>query len=235
MKSIIEEASSVAKAIEKGWAEAGKPQEFSIKVFEEATKNFIGMTTKSAKVAIFYDERTPIVGEKPKATPIQSQKNLRKAPLREPVKPATRPTAQRQGYEAAQPQRTAAPAIRKPDVRQEPRSAEGQARPQQAARAELRPTAPQEPRVRETWNDEMVGLAKTWVTETTALIGKGSVPFTVEASNYYLKIEFDGPLFDNEDKDRAVFRSFAYLIMQSLRNKFKKSFRGFKVVLSSRQ
>jgi len=53
MKSIIEEASSVVKAIEKGWNSAGKPQEFSVKIFEEPEKNFWGFTTKPAKVALF--------------------------------------------------------------------------------------------------------------------------------------------------------------------------------------
>ena len=57
MKSIMEEASSVIKAIEKGWIQAGKPQEFTIKVFEEATKNFIGMTVRPAKIAIFFQEK----------------------------------------------------------------------------------------------------------------------------------------------------------------------------------
>lgn len=56
MKSIMQEASSVAKAIEKAWISAGKPKEFSVKVFEEAQKNFIGFTTRSAKIALFFNE-----------------------------------------------------------------------------------------------------------------------------------------------------------------------------------
>ncbi len=44
MKSIMEEASSILKAIEKGWNRAGKPQEFTVKVFEEPEHNFLGMT-----------------------------------------------------------------------------------------------------------------------------------------------------------------------------------------------
>lgn len=56
MKSIVEEASSITKAIEKAWLRAQKPREFSIKIFEEAEKNFIGMTTKSAKIGLFYKE-----------------------------------------------------------------------------------------------------------------------------------------------------------------------------------
>src|SRR5271170_272826 len=117
MKSLIEEASSVAKAVEKGWVEAGKPQEFSIKVFEEATKNFIGMTTKSAKVAIFYDERTPIVGEV-KAVSSQSQKIVKKAPLREPAKATLRPT---QPQAQPQLQRTGTSTLRRPEAKPEVR------------------------------------------------------------------------------------------------------------------
>ena len=55
MKSIMQEGSSVIKAVEKAWEAAGKPREFSIKVFEEQQKNFLGLTTKSAKIAIFFD------------------------------------------------------------------------------------------------------------------------------------------------------------------------------------
>jgi hypothetical protein len=54
MKSIVEEASSIAKAVEKGWVRAGKPQEFSVKIFEEPEKNFFGLTTKPAKIAIVF-------------------------------------------------------------------------------------------------------------------------------------------------------------------------------------
>ena len=54
MKSIMQEASSVAKAIEQAWIAAGKPQEFTVKVFEEAERNFFGLTTKTAKVAIHF-------------------------------------------------------------------------------------------------------------------------------------------------------------------------------------
>lgn len=56
MKSIIEEASSISKAIENGWLKAGKPKEFSIKIFEEPVKNFFGLTVKSAKIGIFFEE-----------------------------------------------------------------------------------------------------------------------------------------------------------------------------------
>lgn len=64
MKSVIEEASTVFKAIEKGWLKAGQPKEFTVKIFEKPSKNFFGITTKSAKIGIFFKEYSVEVPEK---------------------------------------------------------------------------------------------------------------------------------------------------------------------------
>lgn len=56
MKSVIQESSSLSKAIEQGWIKAGKPREFTIKIFQEAKKNFFGFTTIPAKIGIFFRE-----------------------------------------------------------------------------------------------------------------------------------------------------------------------------------
>ncbi len=57
MKSLVEEASTITKAIEKAWTRAGKPQSFSVKIFENPEVGFLGLTTKkSAKVGIFFEE-----------------------------------------------------------------------------------------------------------------------------------------------------------------------------------
>lgn len=57
MKSLVEEASSITKAIEKAWTRAGMPLEFSVKIFETPEAGFLGLTTKkSAKVGIFFEE-----------------------------------------------------------------------------------------------------------------------------------------------------------------------------------
>lgn len=55
MKSVIQEGPSLAKAIEEGWKKAGKPQEFTIKIFQDAETSFLGLRIKKkAKVAIFF-------------------------------------------------------------------------------------------------------------------------------------------------------------------------------------
>ena len=57
MKSIMEEANSAIKAIEKAWYRADKPSEFSVKIFEQEEKNFFGITSKQAKIGIFFKEK----------------------------------------------------------------------------------------------------------------------------------------------------------------------------------
>ena len=47
---------TIAKAIEQGWIKAGKPKDFTIKIFEEPQKNFFGLLQKS-KIGIFIEER----------------------------------------------------------------------------------------------------------------------------------------------------------------------------------
>lgn len=60
VKSIIEEGSSIAKAIETAWIRAGKPVEFKVKVFEEAKKNFFGFTKQPAKIAFIFGQETHV-------------------------------------------------------------------------------------------------------------------------------------------------------------------------------
>ena len=52
MRSVIHEASTIAKAIEQGWIKAGKPKDFTVKIIEEPQKNFFGLTSKNAKIGI---------------------------------------------------------------------------------------------------------------------------------------------------------------------------------------
>ncbi|HZW61866.1 MAG TPA: hypothetical protein VFF04_06605 [Candidatus Babeliales bacterium] len=203
MKSIVEEASSVMKAIEKGWVQAGKPQEFSVKVFETEQKNFLGMTTKSAKIAIFFGDK---VGTATRTERTEKKDLSKQREQRQPQKPQRQKPFQTQTPEVTRQEKT----------HEEPR------------REERKEQSP-----RETWSPDMVNAVESWVSENLQLMNLGSKTFSVEVKNYYLKINFDQPLFEDSEREKIVFRSFAHLIMQSLRNKFKKGFRGFKVILNS--
>lgn len=74
MKSIMEEASSISKAIENAWNRAGQPQEFSVKILEHPKTTFFGLkTSKSAKIAFFFNE----VVQKSREHPAQRQPQQR--------------------------------------------------------------------------------------------------------------------------------------------------------------
>ena len=200
MKSLIEEASSISKAIEKGWIRAGKPRNFSIKIYEEAEKNFFGMTTKSAKVAIVFDERTVTVpAEKTTAVQPQVRQEQRRQPQSQPQ--------QKQQRSAAQPkERTAQPESQRPKMEQQ--------RPPELS-------------------DEMKESISAWLGDTLRLMNMPSISFVLEVTDQFVRITFNTRLLEEGNQEKLLFRSLSYLMIASLRNKFKKSLRGLKLVLAS--
>jgi predicted RNA-binding protein Jag len=211
MKSIVEEASSVLKAIEKGWSLAGKPQEFTIKIFEVEQKNFLGMSVKPAKIAIFFGEKVAEKAQHRTADYADKKNSTQPKPREKTQRPVTTSTH---------------PAARRPIEQQAPQ----QPRPLRTPEEKKEPSLA----TRQQWTDEMVAAADQWLKETLALMKESDKKFNLEVKNYYLKINFDDTFFGNIERERILFRSFAYLLMQSLRNKFKKGLRGFKVILTSK-
>ena len=99
MKSIVEEGSSIVKAIEKAWTRADKPAEFSVRIYELPQKNIFGFTSKSAKIGIFFEDGKQLVEKK-------SSKGVRTPkPRPKPNKPASTPE---------KPKKQPAPRAKKP-------------------------------------------------------------------------------------------------------------------------
>lgn len=67
MKSVIQESSSLGKAIDLAWTKAGCPAEFSVKILQKPERGFLGLTSTAAKIVMFFDET--------KATSSQQQPN----------------------------------------------------------------------------------------------------------------------------------------------------------------
>lgn len=90
MKSIMEQASTVEKAVSKAWERSNYPASFSIKILEHPEKNFFGLTTKPAKIALFYTEQeTKERAIKPK--PVRKRKEP-ELPSEPPIKKTVRST-----------------------------------------------------------------------------------------------------------------------------------------------
>jgi predicted RNA-binding protein Jag len=192
MKSIMQEASSVVKAIQKAWLDAGKPKEFSVKVFEEPIKNFLGMTTQSAKIGLFFEEKT---GKR-----------------REKQRPRIEARPQKT-FETKQP-------IQEKKVTHQ----------QELAIKEQKQKEEQPAKVM--WTDDMIQKAREWLSQVMQTMSKSNVSFTTQANNYYLRFTFDGPMAETPEKERQLFRSFSFLMLQALKQQLKRPLRGFKVVLT---
>lgn len=206
MKSIIEEASSIIKAIEKGWEKAGKPETFSVKIYEYPQKNFIGLTTRSAKIGIFFDEKK-LELERKHAEPKHEKRITR--PLDKPER------IDRQSKKSVDKsiEKTEKPF----------------AKPEQ--KAIQRPLKTHE---RVFWTDHMVDLSKEWLTHLLQIIHKEPVTFTMEVTNHQLTVVLNKPILIDNDKERNLLRNLSIFLLQTLRHKFKRPLRGFKVIFTSR-
>lgn len=330
MKSIIEEASSIVKAIEAAWIRAEKPQEFSVKIFEEPEKNFFGMVTKSAKIALIFkhvekkqskdagskykpNNESPIFNTQTKEyrkehprrehAPREQREDREYQDRREPREPRERydrdhqerrelrehrePRERQERYETREPrERQDAREEREHRERREPREYREQRdqerREQRQEARELREPREnrdhqerreqREPMVRELtrkesapkpapmheqeqlsfvahdavntaeqqqgpekifWTEEMINATQAWIETLLKNMNSSDISFTLEPKRYYLSISFNKPVRSTKALEQQLFRSCAYLIMQMLRTKMKKQYRGLKVVLSS--
>lgn len=253
MKSIMHEASSLAKAIEQGWEKAGKPTDFSIKILEKPQKNFFGLTTHPAKIALYFDERS--IGGHPQRSDAHRQpkpRDLREVPPRSPER-EQRPQQQRH-TESRRPEvrtieqrpldRERSPERARPEQRTEPDFAKAttERHPRTESRVESDFTQdemsrqPQQhagARQEAQWNEAMTDYAREWLDVVLPeSVGK-RVGFTIEPNNLYLRITFESPVLENQEKEKRLYASLSLLILEALKRRFKVGLRKHKIILTN--
>lgn len=207
MKSIVEEASSIAKAIENGWIRAGKPQEFTVRIFEESEKNFLGFNKKPAKVGLFYKE-----------APVQ-QPSRSKDAKRQPVRQGTvqRSSQERvQQPQKSQPERRPTPIAKQQTVTQQPA-----------------PSKIQDQEKQSKWTPELIEGSKEWINTILKTIKQDTIPCTIDTKQYCLNIRFAKPVVTDKRKEQLLFRNWSHLLLQALRHRFKRGLRGYKIIITS--
>lgn len=257
MKSIIEEASSVIKAIEKGWASAGKPTEFTVKVLEQPTYNFLGFNVKQAKISFFFDDRT--------ITAVTEKQGRGEGQVRESKRTDGRTTSRRESNQSQQQRRQSdhftarstqktesnQPRSRDSESHNQPRQQQSkpqqarQQRPERSADARMpqrnganEPTQQrnienQERAPQVTWSPEVTTMAKDWIQQFLSTIHKGNIQFTTNVQNHILKVDFSGSITGNNQKELMLFKNAAHLLMSSLRNATNSELKQLKVVFST--
>lgn len=236
---MLHEASSVSKAIEKAWTDAGKPSEFTIKVLEAGEKNFLGMSKRPSIVSISYDPKR-------QTAPAQDPQK-KEAPRLQPQKPKQEQPAKSKTPERKEParqQHPAQPLQTQPEIKKTTQQQTQQhVKPAQAPQPKRQPQetpkqapAQQEPSTAEslTWQNEWVEFVGTELETLLATLQK-PVSFSTKIDKKNLLITFDQKLHDESHDERAMFVSLSYLLMQFLKRTHKKKFRGFQLTLNSKR
>jgi predicted RNA-binding protein Jag len=214
----MEQGSTIIKAIEKAWVRAEKPKEFSIKIFEQEEKNFFGMNTKQAKIGIFFEDKNTTTHEKPV---VKARPEVREQ----------RPEAREPQQRPAQTQK-AAPHVKPLPRTEQPKPAAPKInQPRRTEPMQEQPKVEQPRRAPAVWNDEMINATQSWLKKTLSLMGMTTITFSQEISGKNLKLTFNTPLIEDIMHEKMLFRSFAHLIMASLRNQYKQEIKDLKVIL----
>lgn len=227
MKSMLHEASSVAKAAEKAWIESGRPTEFTIRVLEVGEKNFFGFCKSPSIISITFDPNKQL--DKSKKTDTNVNRDLKRQPL--PVRPFqnqqskvhVRPLAQKNNANV---------------VRNKPQlSVQNQPHAKQSVN--FKPLDLQQPQVvvtqePQTWQKEWIENVKIWLKDIIDIWGI-DVTFELSAKEKVLSIEFNKHLVDSILDEKAVFVSLSYLLIQFLKKSLKKKMPKYQVVFSVKE
>ena len=236
MKSILEEASSIPKAVEKAWQAAGQPEEFTIKIYETDKRNFFGFLKKAAVVSIQFDPRkTPQGAKEARERSAQPRRERSGTQNRERTPRSGRDgeKPRREGQQGRDRNRSAQPAQRadrpqrpqqevKPVQKEDPKPAQADAPMQQAAPK----------REKESWTPELIDQM-TGELKTICGMLKIEEPSKVGARGSTLRIEFANPVIEDVEYERMLFSSFAHLLFQFVKREHRSKLRGLRIALSS--
>lgn len=248
MKSLVEEASTIQKAVEKAWIRAGKPAEFTVKIFEEPKHNFFGMTTRSAKVALFFkNPHSDSHTTESKDSVHTTQKNRdrerkHERPHNNDERPHHRHDRTKMHENRRQQPRHATkydaslsqPTQQAPQEKADPsQSREAERLPKQAEnrRFDSRRNRPTGDRLSATWSNEMADIAQDWIEHMLAMLKKNDALKEVKIVGEFLKFEFKYPILDDQEKEKALFSTWTHLMLATVGNKYKKDLRGLKIIL----
>jgi hypothetical protein len=227
MKSILQEASTIAKAVEQGWKEAGEPQEFSVKILELPQRNFIGLTTRSAKIAFIFNG-APL---KPEHAPKHHQKAHAPRERKETFTPSA--GQPRQHHNAQQQAQHNQP---QPQIQREQRDAFAPKKERTftpVAASEGQAFAKKRPEG--FWTEEMVTYARDWFATSLKHMDRPDITFTIEPQTFYLRVTLSKPVFAEEGQEKHLLASISSLMLATIKKQFRKALRGHKIVLTHAQ
>lgn len=242
MKSILQEASTIAKAVEQGWKEAGEPSEFSIKILELPQRNFIGITTRSAKIAFIFNGVAHKNQESAKGTPVRTHVREKKDFVQQATtqRQSTSFGSEKKQFEKRAPEESSSSkhVFEKPasdvarSVAQQKPTRETFSVHQETESPVARENVVQRKHTEGLWNDEVVAFSRDWLSKVFMYMERPDITFTIEPQSFYLRITLSAPVFGNEGQEKHLLASLSSLMFATIKKHFRKALRGHKIVLT---
>ncbi len=223
MKSMLHEASSIINAIEKAWIESGKPSEFTIKILEEGKKGFLGFSKLPAIVSITFNSvKAPEKKTFFKDREIQQKKAKSGYAPRQPEKIERYQQQDRGRVQSADSQEFA---------RRQQQAANSKVEQLKIEKKAMQSQASLSPEEAQIWIPEWINFVGESLRDLLKFL-PFQANFTTKIDKKVLAVMFDKPLMENEDENRAVSASISYVLMQFLKRKYKKKFRGYQILVT---
>lgn len=207
MKSLLQEANTIERALDKAWNQAGKPKEFTIKVLDEGERNFLGLTRRPAIVSILYKP------EKLTAAPMISRNKEERSGEKHERRERTMQTA-RNNQEAT----------RRPDNNND--------RSRRYAGTEEQRTAFNRAKSTDSWQDEWRDFV---LSEIEALLSHMGISVRLSAqttADKVLTVSLDRAILESDEDQRMLFATLSYLSIQLLKRNYKSRFAGYRVAVT---
>jgi len=240
MKSILQEASTIAKAVEQGWKEAGEPAEFSVKILELPQRNFIGLTTRSAKIAFMFHgsfQKTQETSQKTQTTTAPKPYTPREKREFTPS-PAPQRQPQPSSYEKAPAEKPSVQSsvltTQKPvsQVKKSPFEAQKPVREVESKADAFGADSEVRKRPEGLWNEDIALFSRDWLEKVFIYMDRPDITFTIESQSFYLRITLSSPVFTDEGQEKHLLASLSSLMFATIKKHFRKALRGHKIVLT---
>lgn len=224
MKSMLCEASSVIKAIEEAWDKSGKPVEFTVKILEQGKKGFMWFGGEPTIISFAYEpkKQPSRPSEKPKHSGSNQPERRKQHPVQHAHQQPSQQPQKAQQSPKSQPVKTHVP----------------QSKPVQQKELPVQASKPINTKVQEPkeninhWTNEFVENITQNLNDLCGILAI-KTPYSVRTDNRKLHITFESRLLGASD-EKMLFISLSYLLMQFVKKRFKKKFRGFHLILKSK-
>lgn len=251
MKSIVQEASSVEKAIQRAWEEAGFPSEFSVRVLEHPKHSFFFFLRRSAKVALVFPsesskkqsnernrdykkrETRPKKEDRTEQTKNENKKTPRKERQEDVRRPQKNNSATKKPKEPVEvaPETSELSRALSTEKKTTKKQVETPIAPAKETQEPAKQKIEQRPLQQQVWDEELVAKIKTHLSELLNLMNRSNCSYAAEVKGRELIILFSGFVLENKEQDRRLFSGLSPLLMTMTKREFKKALRGYRIVL----